>query len=130
MYNPLTNDEEEIISSKSTSSSSSHQKGSGSKRGSGKKGAYSVKKEMSTTTGEKEVYDPETLKLQKNVYTLFEGKIHLRADTPMLPLEVTCFVETQESVIKDTPVFGFGEIIKQSGESEMMETKEFLIKSY
>lgn len=45
-------------------------------------------------------------------------------------MEVTCFVETFESVMKDTPVFGFGDIIKQSGESDMLETKEFLIKSY
>ncbi|EAR91817.2 hypothetical protein TTHERM_00985110 (macronuclear) [Tetrahymena thermophila SB210] len=110
MYNPLTNDEEYI----------KHQKGS-------KNDASGYE----TDDGdEKNKYDPEQIKNQKNIYSIYQGQIHLRPDTNQVPLEVTCIIESTEALLKECPVFKYGDMIKQSGESEMLETKEFLIRSY
>ncbi|KAL4496465.1 hypothetical protein ABPG72_014695 [Tetrahymena utriculariae] len=111
MYNPLTNDEEYI----------KHSKGITKNDASG----------YETDDGdEKNKYDPEQIKNQKNIYSLYQGQIHLRPDTNQVPLDVTCIIESTETLLKECPVFKYGDMIKQSGESEMLETKEFLIRSY
>ncbi|KAL4463140.1 hypothetical protein ABPG74_007141 [Tetrahymena malaccensis] len=111
MYNPLTNDEEYI----------KYTKGSNKNDASG----------YETDDGDdKKKYDPEQIKNQKNIYSVYQGKIHLRPDTNQLPLDVTCIIESTEALLKECPVFKYGDMIKQSGESEMLETKEFLIRSY
>lgn len=118
MYNPLTNQE---LFHESTSSDS-HAKS----RRSGLH-AFADFEDPSALA----IYESEALKHSKNIYSLFEGRIHLRADTATPAIEVTCFVETMEAIMKDCPVFKNEDmLIVQTGESEMLETKEFLIKSY
>lgn len=83
MYNPLTNDEEEVLNHKSATKNSS----GGKKGSSGKKGHSGRKEEEKDANNNHSGYEKATSssaekgKVLKNIYTLFEGRIHLRADT-------------------------------------------------
>lgn len=66
----------------------------------------------------------------KLIYKFFEGKIHLRSEMTQ-PIEGVLFLESNSSSISECPTFKSTEsTIIESGESEIWETKEFLLRSY
>lgn len=74
-------------------------------------------------------YDPEViLEQQKKKYVLYAGEGEFKLSKMN---NIVCIIEERETVMKECPALLEEEgRIKQSGECEVKETKEFLLKTY